>query len=132
MRSNFPRLTIHNYVLFNILLDMRWILIYCYQQELPLRIWNLVVFRNRTLSELKLNNNNFNCFNLRSPLFGQEFPSLESAELEGKKGGQQQQQQQQLQQHNFQQPPPSQPQQEGGTGMLPFPRFLTLFDATKF
>ncbi len=89
------------------------------------------VWKNYSVFESKSNNTDiYNYLIWRSPLFGQEFPSLESAELEGKKGGQQQQQQ--LQQHNFQQPPPSQPQQEGGTGMLPFPRFLTLFDATKF
>lgn len=53
----------------------------------------------------------------RSPLFGQEFPSLESAAAgEEKKVAQQQQQQQ----HIYQQPPPSQPQDSGPGKSLSF------------
>ncbi len=75
-----------------------------------------------------LNNIYFNCLNLSSPLFSQDFHSLKRAELEGKKGGQQQQ----LQQDNFQQPPTSQLRKESETGMLPLPTYKSLFNKIFF
>jgi len=58
-----------------------------------------------------------NFLSQRSPLFGQEFPSLESAAAgEEKKVAQQKQQQQ----HIYQQPPPSQPQDSGPGKSLSF------------
>ena len=71
------------------------------------------------VSERSGNRQNF--LSQRSPLFGQEFPSLESAAAAGdqdKKGTQQQQQQHQQPPNIYNQPPPSQPQ-ETGPGKAP-------------